>query len=70
MGQRRYSTRIEHDDAVVVASVDFWNAVMDHLEDQAKTSKKYTDELYDLVDHIEYWVERTKFKDRKKIESQ
>lgn len=62
MTQRRYSTRIEKEEAVVVAPLDFWDDLSDYLREVVVSDKRFYNDAIEMADHIDSWVERTRFK--------
>lgn len=62
MTQRRYSTRIEKEEAVVVASMDFWDEISAHFRELAYSDRGSYGDWIEIADHIDSWVERTRFK--------
>lgn len=67
MGQRRYSTRVDNEDAVVVASLDFWADVSDHFRELAYTDRGSYGDWIEIADHIDLWVEKTRFKTKDEL---
>lgn len=64
MSQRRYSTRLEGDEAVVVATLDFWDKLSAHLREMAFSDRSMYREFTETADHIDGWVYRTRFKNK------
>ena len=62
MAQRRYSTRLEGDEAVVVATLDFWDNLSAHLREVAFSDRALYEEATETANHIDEWVERTRYK--------
>jgi len=60
MKKRRLSFRIEDDEAVVVAPMEWWEAVADHFEEMYKVNN--LEEWYQATSHVREWIEKTRDK--------
>lgn len=62
MKKRRITLKASHDEAAVVAPIDFWAGLEEHCISSAIEFPEYATGWQEAAAHINEWVERTKDK--------
>lgn len=65
MKKRRLSFRLAHDEAAVIAPVEFWEQMHEHCRESAKEFPEQEQGWLDAADHIYGWMHKTQAKEDK-----
>ena len=62
--KRRMSFRLDEDEALVIAPVEFWESLARHFQLVAddEYDPRYKEDWMKCVKHVDEWLERTKFR--------
>ena len=62
MKNRRLSFRLEDEEAVVIAPMEFWEQVITLFKESAQEFPETAEGWNDAAEHVAEWVERTRDK--------
>jgi len=60
MKKRKLSYRVENDEALVVAPVEWWEAIADHFESMAYEWPEGQESWLQAAEHVRDWVDKTR----------